>query len=61
MHRDIKPQNFTIGLGKKSHIIHMIDFGLAKNVSDLSYSENNPLVGNSKFASITNHQGIGKI
>ena len=28
--RDIKPDNFLIGLGKKSNIIHMIDYGLAK-------------------------------
>ena len=30
IHRDIKPDNFTIGLDKNSHRVFLIDFGLAK-------------------------------
>ena len=30
LHRDIKPENFLIGSGKKSSIIHIIDYGLGK-------------------------------
>jgi len=28
--RDIKPDNFVIGFGKRAHKIFIIDFGLAK-------------------------------
>lgn len=30
IHRDIKPDNFVVGLNEKSKIIHVIDLGLAK-------------------------------
>ena len=30
LHRDVKPDNFLIGVGKKSHVVHVIDFGLSK-------------------------------
>lgn len=29
IHRDIKPDNFLMGLGKKLHLIHTIDFSYA--------------------------------
>ena len=30
LHRDLKPENIMIGNGKKSHLVYLIDFGLAK-------------------------------
>ena len=30
IHRDIKPDNFVVGLNEKSKIIHVIDLVLAK-------------------------------
>lgn len=30
IHRDMKPENIMIGMGKKANIVYMIDFGLVK-------------------------------
>ena len=34
IHRDIKPDNFLIGLGSRQHYVHLIDYGLAKRFRD---------------------------
>jgi casein kinase 1 len=30
LHRDVKPENFVMGNGKKAHRLYLIDFGIAK-------------------------------
>ena len=39
IHRDIKPGNLVMGLGAKSHIMNIIDFGLAKRFRSPETSE----------------------
>ncbi|KVH92983.1 Protein kinase, ATP binding site-containing protein [Cynara cardunculus var. scolymus] len=51
LHRDIKPDNFLMGLGRRANQVYAIDFGLAKKYRDSSthrhipYRENKNLTG----------------
>ena len=63
IHRDIKPDNFTIGYGKNSHRIFIIDFGLAKKFmtskkEHIPYKEGKGLTGTARYASINTHLGV---
>lgn len=64
IHRDIKPDNFLMGLGKRGNLVYIIDFGLAKKYRDarthqhILYRENKNLTGTARYASINTHLGI---
>jgi casein kinase 1 len=64
LHRDIKPDNFLVGLGKKNNLVYIIDFGLAKKYRDtrtgthIPYVENRSLTGTARYASVNTHLGI---
>ncbi|KAM3145968.1 hypothetical protein pb186bvf_001946 [Paramecium bursaria] len=64
IHRDIKPDNFLIGLGRKSNVVYIIDYGLGKKYRDqkthqhIPYRENKNLTGTARYASINAHLGI---
>lgn len=64
LHRDIKPDNFLIGVGGKANVVYVIDYGLVKRYRDpkthqhIPYAENKSLTGTARYASVNTHLGI---
>jgi casein kinase 1 len=63
LYRDIKPDNFLVGRGKKAGVIYLIDFGLAKRYRDntgfrhIPFREGLALTGTARYASVNTHFG----
>ena len=64
IHRDIKPDNFAIGKGKNSHILYVLDFGLAKKYwssthkCHIPFIKGKKLTGTARYASINALSGF---
>jgi len=57
LHRDIKPDNFSMGINKLKHKVYIFDFGLAKRYytrdgKHIPYKEGKDLTGTARYASI---------
>ena len=63
LHRDIKPDNFVMGLDELSNIVYLIDFGLAKKYRSMTtliqypMVKKNKLTGTARYASINALKG----
>ena len=63
IHRDIKPDNFVVGLNELSQYLYIVDFGLAKkfrsstSLQQIAFSNRNKIVGTARYASINALKG----
>ncbi|KAJ2895072.1 Casein kinase I isoform delta [Zalerion maritima] len=61
LHRDIKPDNFLMGIGRQGNVLYTIDFGLAKEFCNAERDRTlggRSFGGTSRYASLNNHNGI---
>jgi serine/threonine protein kinase len=60
VHRDIKPDNFLLGLNNKNKKIYLIDFGFCKTFLNdnkhIEIKKTKNLIGSNNFASINAHE-----
>jgi casein kinase I family protein HRR25 len=67
VHRNLKPADLLMGIGKRGNQVNVIDFGLAKKYRDpkthahIPYREDKKFTGCARYASINTHLGVGML
>ena len=61
IHRDIKPDNFVMGRGSKSHIVYVLDFGLSKKYWSSSHKCHIPFVKGKKLTGTARYASINAL
>ena len=61
LHRDIKPDNFVMGLDELSENVYLIDFGLAKKYRSMTTLVQYPLVNKNKLTGTARYASINAL
>lgn len=63
VHRDVKPENFLMGSGRRGNVLYIIDFGISRRLVETGrrrkQQQGLQFIGTGLYASINNHKGRG--
>ena len=61
LHRDIKPDNFVMGIGNKKKYLYILDFGLSKKYRSSQTLQHYPMVKKKKLTGTARYASINAL